>query len=132
MTKRSADAPSPSPSPSLSFEKDFLTKYTTILNRDQRSAYKKDFADEYARYREIHAKLDKVSKRFAQLEEKLKQEEPGSESFTVSSARCKIYYANIRVVMSFAETEGEDSSRISGEQAGSEVHGVQARISISS
>lgn len=49
--------------------------YTTISSAEQRRRYKAEFNADYEEYRRLHAQVAKVSKRFAQLQERLKQEE---------------------------------------------------------
>ncbi|XP_015604168.1 RNA polymerase II elongation factor Ell isoform X2 [Cephus cinctus] len=53
---------------------DYLTYYTTISSAEQRRRYKAEFNADYEEYRRLHTQVAKVSKRFAQLEERLKQE----------------------------------------------------------
>lgn len=50
---------------------------------DQRRKYKADFNAHYAEYRELHGIVEKVSRRFAELEERLKQEETSSPQYRV-------------------------------------------------
>ena len=45
--------------------------------------YKLEFSRNYDRYRELHCKIEKVSKRFANLEMQLRGEPEGSESYKV-------------------------------------------------
>ncbi|KAB0800920.1 hypothetical protein PPYR_05274 [Photinus pyralis] len=60
---------------------DYLTEYATIRNGEQRRRYKSDFNADYAEYRELHAVVEKVSRRFAELEERLKQENIASPKY---------------------------------------------------
>ncbi|KAF5304317.1 hypothetical protein FQA39_LY09696 [Lamprigera yunnana] len=60
---------------------DYLTEYTTIRNAEQRRRYKSDFNADYAEYRDLHAIVEKVSRRFAELEERLKQENTSSPKY---------------------------------------------------
>ncbi|KAK4880936.1 hypothetical protein RN001_004255 [Aquatica leii] len=60
---------------------DYLTEYTTIRNAEQRRRYKSDFNADYAEYRDLHAIVEKVSRRFAELEERLKQESISSPKY---------------------------------------------------
>ncbi|GLV31625.1 Suppressor of Triplolethal [Carabus blaptoides fortunei] len=60
---------------------DYLTEYTTIKNVEQRKRYKADFNADYAEYRDLHAVVETVSRRFAQLEERLKQEDQSSQAY---------------------------------------------------
>lgn len=43
-----------------------------------------DFNADYAEYRDLHGIVEKVSRRFAQLEERLKQENENSPKYKVS------------------------------------------------
>uniref|UniRef100_T1IUD5 OCEL domain-containing protein n=1 Tax=Strigamia maritima TaxID=126957 RepID=T1IUD5_STRMM len=58
---------------------DYLKKYTVINSAEQRAHYKADFNAEYDEYRKLHAIIDSVSKRFALLEERLRNCEDGSD-----------------------------------------------------
>lgn len=58
-------------------------KYSTIQDIEQRRKYKADFNADYAEYRDLHAIVEKVSRRFAQLEERLKQEDQLSPQYKV-------------------------------------------------
>ncbi|XP_060526117.1 RNA polymerase II elongation factor Ell [Cylas formicarius] len=60
---------------------DYKTQYVTITSREQRRRYKADFNADYAEYRDLHGIVDKVSKRFVQLEERLKQEGENSPRY---------------------------------------------------
>ncbi|XP_034952781.1 RNA polymerase II elongation factor Ell isoform X2 [Chelonus insularis] len=48
---------------------DYLTQYTTISSIEQRKRYKQDFYNDYEEYRRLYEEVNKVSKRFAQLQE---------------------------------------------------------------
>ncbi|KAK9871106.1 hypothetical protein WA026_011390 [Henosepilachna vigintioctopunctata] len=67
------DIPSPYP--------DYITEYTPIKNYEQRKRYKSDFNDNYAEYKDLHGIVEKVSRRFAELEERLKQEDMKSPRY---------------------------------------------------
>ncbi|KOC69561.1 RNA polymerase II elongation factor ELL [Habropoda laboriosa] len=62
-------------SPKSSEYPDYLTYYTTISSAEQRRRYKAEFNADYEEYRRLHAQVAKVSKRFTQLQDRLKQEE---------------------------------------------------------
>ena len=62
---------------------DFRKEYVKIRDRDTRKKYKLEFSRNYDRYRELHCKIEKVSKRFANLEMQLRGEPEGSESYKV-------------------------------------------------
>jgi len=76
--------------------KDFLTAYTTILSAEQRTRYKQEFNEHYANYRTFHNILDRVSKRFAQLENSLKQQPKDSPEFKKVQAEVMEEYAKNR------------------------------------
>ncbi|XP_046400899.1 RNA polymerase II elongation factor Ell isoform X2 [Ischnura elegans] len=60
---------------------DYLTEYTTIMTLEQRNKYKADFNADYSEYRELHTVVARVSSKFAVLEERLRQQEEGSEEW---------------------------------------------------
>ncbi|KAF3422294.1 hypothetical protein E2986_03464, partial [Frieseomelitta varia] len=62
-------------SPKSSEYPDYLTYYTTISSAEQRRRYKAEFNADYEEYRRLHAQVAKVSKRFTQLQDRLKREQ---------------------------------------------------------
>lgn len=60
-----------------------FSKYRRIESPEQRYQYKEDFNAEYTEYRYLHSVIDKVSKKFAHLEEKMRKEERGSPEYAV-------------------------------------------------
>ncbi|XP_037342003.2 RNA polymerase II elongation factor ELL-like isoform X2 [Pungitius pungitius] len=52
---------------------DYLLKYGEIFNHNQRQSYKQDFNTEYSEYRELHARIDGVTRQFMDLDTQLKQ-----------------------------------------------------------
>lgn len=72
------------PAPAKSEFPDYLMEYTTIKSGEQRRRYKSDFNADYNEYRDLHAVVERVSKRFAQLEERLRQEDESSQEYKVS------------------------------------------------
>ncbi|XP_056642056.1 RNA polymerase II elongation factor Ell isoform X3 [Diorhabda carinulata] len=60
---------------------DYKKEYVTIRDAEQRRRYKADFNADYTEYRDLHSIVEKVSRRFAQLEERLKKEEENSPKF---------------------------------------------------
>ncbi|XP_041668866.1 RNA polymerase II elongation factor ELL-like [Cheilinus undulatus] len=63
-------------SPLLRIEKDtadYLLTYTRIHSHDQRQSYKLDFNREYSEYRDLHARIDSVTRQFMELDTQLKQ-----------------------------------------------------------
>ena len=63
---------------------EYTLQYKPIVSCEQRSRYKEDFNSQYNEYRDLHKAIDKVSKRFAQLEEKLRQQHEGTSAWQVS------------------------------------------------
>ena len=61
----------------------FYRSYSSIVDNEQRKRYKADFTADYKEYRDLHAEVESVSKRFAQLEERLRQEEKNSPAWRV-------------------------------------------------
>lgn len=49
--------------------------YTTISSTEQRRRYKAEFNADYEEYRRLHAQVARVSRRFTQLQDRLKREE---------------------------------------------------------
>ncbi|KAJ8921465.1 hypothetical protein NQ315_003083 [Exocentrus adspersus] len=60
---------------------DYKQQYVTIQSEEQRRRYKSDFNADYAEYRDLHGIVEKVSRRFAQLEERLRQEDESSPRY---------------------------------------------------
>nr|XP_046269172.1 RNA polymerase II elongation factor ELL-like [Scatophagus argus] len=52
---------------------DYLVMYTGIRSHDQRQCYKQDFNREYSEYRDLHARIDNVTRQFMKLDTQLKQ-----------------------------------------------------------
>ena len=84
MPQKTRDYASLTSLPDTFVATDFKKEYTQIRNRETRKKYKLEFSRNYDRYRELHCKIEKVSKRFSGLESQLKREPEGSESFKVS------------------------------------------------
>ena len=62
---------------------EYTLHYQRIVSGEQRSRYKEDFNAQYNEYRDLHKAIDKVSKRFAQLEEELRQQHEGTVAYKV-------------------------------------------------
>ncbi|XP_017271323.1 RNA polymerase II elongation factor ELL-like [Kryptolebias marmoratus] len=52
---------------------DYLVKYTAICSHNQRQSYKQDFNKEYSEYRDLHARIDGVTRQFMELDMQLKR-----------------------------------------------------------
>ncbi|XP_063003344.1 RNA polymerase II elongation factor ELL isoform X2 [Elgaria multicarinata webbii] len=60
---------------------DYLLKYGAIASSEQRQSYKNDFNAEYGEYRDLHSRIERITRRFMQLDSQLKQLSPGSEEY---------------------------------------------------
>ncbi|OCU00694.1 RNA polymerase II elongation factor ELL [Xenopus laevis] len=60
---------------------DYLLKYAAISSPEQRQSFKNDFNAEYSEYRDLHARIERITRRFTQLDSQLKQLCQGSEEF---------------------------------------------------
>lgn len=61
----------------------FSRKYATISSSEQRQSYKNDFNAEYSEYRDLHARIEQITRRFTQLDAQLRQLSQGSEEYEV-------------------------------------------------
>lgn len=75
-----------------------FSEYTTIKDAEQRRRYKADFNADYAEYRDLHAVVERVSRRFAQLEERLKQEDQSSPGYKVCKICSENHFDNILII----------------------------------
>ncbi|XP_061172300.1 RNA polymerase II elongation factor ELL-like [Saccostrea echinata] len=60
---------------------DYFLKYIAISSGPQRAKYKQDFNTEYQEYRDLHDNVEKVTRKFADLETLMKRTQPGTEEF---------------------------------------------------
>lgn len=72
--------------------KDFLECYVPIESSEQRIRYKSEFNQYYAKYRSLHNVLDTVSKKFASLENRLRDATKGSQEFKAVKAQIVVEY----------------------------------------
>ena len=63
---------------------EICSEYPRITSVEQRRKYKTEFDNDYAEYRQLHAIMEKVSRRFSQLEEELRNEEHNVKKYKVS------------------------------------------------
>uniref|UniRef100_A0A4W3JPF9 Elongation factor for RNA polymerase II 2 n=1 Tax=Callorhinchus milii TaxID=7868 RepID=A0A4W3JPF9_CALMI len=61
-------------------------KYTAIMSQEQRQSFKDDFNAEYGEYRNLHARLESITKRFLQLDAERKRLSPNSEEYKIVDA----------------------------------------------
>ncbi|KAK1128392.1 hypothetical protein K0M31_002856 [Melipona bicolor] len=79
-------------SPKSSEYPDYLTYYTTISSAEQRRRYKAEFNADYEEYRRLHAQVAKVSKRFTQLQDRMKREQASGNWNEYEAIRQLILY----------------------------------------
>uniref|UniRef100_A0A3B4B1X9 OCEL domain-containing protein n=1 Tax=Periophthalmus magnuspinnatus TaxID=409849 RepID=A0A3B4B1X9_9GOBI len=77
----------------------FLRKYTSIGSPQQRQSYKLDFNREYSEYRDLHARIDCVTRQFMELDSQLKQLQHDSQKYKtvhnqIVQEYCKIKKSN--------------------------------------
>ncbi|XP_073332137.1 RNA polymerase II elongation factor ELL isoform X1 [Pagrus major] len=72
----------PSSSPEVA---EYLLKYTVIGSPEQRQRYKNDFNAEYSEYRDLHARIEGITRQFTVLDNELKQLQQGTEKYKVDS-----------------------------------------------
>lgn len=72
------------------YKEDFLLPlhrtYAAIGSHDQRQRYKQDFNKEYSEYRDLHARIDGVTRQFMELDAQLKQLHHESRKYKVSTS----------------------------------------------
>lgn len=60
---------------------DYVLQYPSIEDRKQRARYKEDFNHEYEEYRQLHAKVQNVARRFQYLRERISNTKEGSQDY---------------------------------------------------
>ncbi|XP_041647391.1 RNA polymerase II elongation factor ELL [Cheilinus undulatus] len=60
---------------------DYLLKYTVIDSPEQRQKYKNDFNTEYSEYRDLHARIEGITRQFTVLDNELKQLQQGTDKY---------------------------------------------------
>ncbi|NXX58209.1 ELL2 factor, partial [Scopus umbretta] len=60
-----------------------IRKYIAIVSYEQRESYKDDFNAEYDEYRNLHARIESITRRFVQLDAQRKLLSPGSKEYQV-------------------------------------------------
>lgn len=58
--------------------------FTRITTIEQRRQYKTEFDNDYADYRRLHTVMENVSRRFAELEAQMRNEEHNDQRYKVS------------------------------------------------
>ncbi|XP_036619499.1 RNA polymerase II elongation factor ELL [Trichosurus vulpecula] len=75
---------------------DYLLKYAAISSSEQRQSYKNDFNAEYNEYRDLHARIERITRRFTQLDAELKQLSQGSEEYETTRGQILQEYWKIK------------------------------------
>ncbi|NXK47848.1 ELL2 factor, partial [Chauna torquata] len=69
--------------PSSTTEPDYFIKYIAIVSYEQRQSYKEDFNAEYDEYRNLHARMENITRKFMKLDAQRKQLSPGSKEYQI-------------------------------------------------
>ena len=64
-----------------------ISKYIAIVSYEQRQSYKDDFNAEYDEYRNLHARMENITRRFMKLDAQRKQLSPGSKEYQVKKTK---------------------------------------------
>ncbi|KAK4815559.1 hypothetical protein QYF61_003651 [Mycteria americana] len=62
---------------------DYFMKYIAIVSYEQRQSYKDDFNAEYDEYRNLHARIESITRRFMKLDAQRKLLSPGSKEYQI-------------------------------------------------
>uniref|UniRef100_A0A4W5JUZ1 Elongation factor for RNA polymerase II 2 n=1 Tax=Hucho hucho TaxID=62062 RepID=A0A4W5JUZ1_9TELE len=74
---------------------DYICKYMAVVSMDQRQTYKDNFNAEYEEYRVLHARVEKITRHFTQLDAQCRRLPPGtkeyqhSPNYQVEKQRCE-------------------------------------------
>ncbi|XP_005813880.1 RNA polymerase II elongation factor ELL2 isoform X1 [Xiphophorus maculatus] len=60
---------------------DYVVKYAPLASLDQRQSYKDDFNAEYDEYRQLHARVESITRRFSQLDARCRKLVPGTKEY---------------------------------------------------
>lgn len=82
---------------------EYTQQYGRIVCGEQRSRYKEDFNSQYDEYRDLFQSIDKVSKRFAKLEEELRQQHEGTTAWQRIESQIVREYKENRMDMKYRE-----------------------------
>nr|XP_033776768.1 RNA polymerase II elongation factor ELL3 isoform X2 [Geotrypetes seraphini] len=77
---------------------DYFLKYSPITSVEQQQAYEEDFSADYAEYRNLHAKIGKVTERFMQLGSKMKKLNPGTAEHKVIEDKILAEYRKFKKI----------------------------------
>lgn len=71
-------------------------KYSPLVSLDQRQNYKADFNAEYDEYRQLHAHVESITRRFTQLDAQSRKLTPGTKEHQVNDLFNKTSFTNHR------------------------------------
>ncbi|NXE79073.1 ELL2 factor, partial [Cochlearius cochlearius] len=71
------------PPSSASEQPDYFIKYIAIVSYEQRQSYKDDFNAEYDEYRNLHARIESITRKFMKLDAQRKLLSPGSKEYQI-------------------------------------------------
>ncbi|CDQ71112.1 unnamed protein product [Oncorhynchus mykiss] len=60
---------------------DYICKYMAVVSMDQRQTYKDNFNAEYEEYRILHARVEKITRHFTQLDAQCRRLPPGTKEY---------------------------------------------------
>ncbi|XP_055706522.1 RNA polymerase II elongation factor Ell [Phlebotomus papatasi] len=83
---------------------DFSSQFRRIESIEQRREYKSIFDKDYAEYRKLHADIDQVSKKFAELEEALRFEEKRLRREERDDLKFRVREIQKRILNEYKET----------------------------
>ncbi|XP_059608276.1 RNA polymerase II elongation factor Ell [Phlebotomus argentipes] len=83
---------------------DFSSQFRRIESIEQRREYKSIFDKDYAEYRKLHADIDQVSKKFAELEEALRFEEKRLRREERDDLKFRVKEIQKRILNEYKET----------------------------
>ncbi|XP_006885940.1 PREDICTED: RNA polymerase II elongation factor ELL [Elephantulus edwardii] len=75
---------------------DYFLKYAAISSSEQRQSYKNDFNAEYSEYRDLHARIERITRRFTQLDAQLRQLSQGSAEYETTRGQILQEYRKIK------------------------------------
>lgn len=90
------------------------SQFTRITSIEQRRRYKTEFDNDYSEYMLLHAENERVSKRFANLEESLKNEVHNDQKYKVNAQNTMFHQSKIPIKrkLFFTGNSTENSKRI--------------------
>ncbi|KAK2516240.1 hypothetical protein Q9233_013836 [Columba guinea] len=88
---------------STSEQPDYFIKYIAIVSYKQRQSYKDDFNAEYDEYRNLHARMESISRRFMELDAQQKLLTPWSKEYQHAVRHVAYQQSRIFLTLAFPE-----------------------------